>query len=70
MFLNTEDNKNKYSDFILFTDDDKKDKDWFVKILEINATFVKFETNNGTIMVLPSSSVKKIKYKTNEGGQN
>ncbi len=54
--------KELYSDFISFIDEDDKKKEWYVKIIDMGY-FLKFKTKDGNIISIPSSKVLKIKQK-------
>jgi uncharacterized protein (UPF0248 family) len=58
----TQEEKDKYSDWISYIDDDGKQVNTYVKIIEVS-TFVKFETLAGTTLFIPSHRVLKIKQR-------
>jgi len=58
--------KEKYSDFVKFIDDDGEPKEWFVKVVKISGSFLSFETMDGNLISIPSHQVIKVKQKGGE----
>ena len=57
--------RNSFSDFVVFLDDNDQRREVYCKVLEINS-FVTFELTSGKVLTLPPSRILKIKQ---QGGE-
>lgn len=53
--------------FISFVDERNEIKNIFVELINVDSSFVKFKTNDGNIVMIPSCRVLKIKEKKKDG---
>ena len=53
--------------FIIYKNDDDRQVNAYVEILELNAGFIKFKTNSGNIITLPISRLIKLKEDSSNG---
>ena len=50
-------------DLLIFIDDDGEQKSHYVKLLEVNTTFIRYETDAKNEVTLPFTRVVKIKQR-------